>query len=72
MNKIPYSSVVESLIYCMVCIRMDLAHAMSVTSRFMANSGKDHWAVVKSIFRYLKGSINMTLVIPCIIRLLRS
>ena len=48
--------------YCMVCTRSDLADAMSVTSRFMANPGKDHWAAVKWIFRYLKRSINMVLV----------
>lgn len=35
---------------------------MSVTSRFMVNLEKDHWTVVKWIFRYLKGTINMTLV----------
>ena len=62
MNKIPYSSVIGSLIYCMVCTRPNLAHVMSVINRFMANPGNDHWAAVKRIFRYLKGSINMALV----------
>ena len=62
MKKIPYSSVVGSLMYCMVYTRPDLAHAISVTSRFMANPGKDHWTTVKWIFRYLKGTINMALV----------
>ena len=48
--------------YVMMCTRTDLTHAMSATSRFMANLGKDHWAAVKWIFRYLKGTINMPLV----------
>nr|GFA64939.1 retrovirus-related Pol polyprotein from transposon TNT 1-94 [Tanacetum cinerariifolium] len=47
MKTVPYSSVVGSLIYAMVCTRPDLAHAVSVVSRFMANSGKAHWKTVK-------------------------
>ena len=54
MSKIPYSSVIGSLMYCMVCTRLDLAHAMSVASRFMANPGKEHWAAVKWILGTLK------------------
>nr|KYP73926.1 Retrovirus-related Pol polyprotein from transposon TNT 1-94 [Cajanus cajan] len=42
MNTIPYSSVVGSLMYAMVCTRPDLAHAVSVVSRFMSNPGKAH------------------------------
>ena len=40
MENIPYLSVVGSLMYSMVCTRPDLAHAMSVVSRFMTNPGK--------------------------------
>ncbi|KZV48074.1 hypothetical protein F511_12624 [Dorcoceras hygrometricum] len=43
MNKVPYASAVGSVMYCMVCTRPDLAHAISVISRFMANPGKEHW-----------------------------
>jgi len=35
---------------------------MSVVSRFMANPGKEHWTIVKWVFRYLKGSIDKVLV----------
>ena len=47
MANIPYSSAVGSLMYGMVCTRPDLAHGMSVISRFMANPGKPHWLAVK-------------------------
>lgn len=42
MSKIPYASAVGSLMYLMVCTRPDLAHGMSVVSRFMSNPGKQH------------------------------
>lgn len=38
----------------MLCTRPDLAHAISVVSRYMANPGKEHWQAVKWILRYLK------------------
>ena len=53
-----YSSAVGSLIYAMVCTRLDIAHAVGVVDRFLVNPGKDHWKVVKWIFRYLRGSSN--------------
>ena len=52
MNKVPYSSVVESLMYAMVCTRPNIAHAVGVVSRFLENPGKEHWKAVKWILRY--------------------
>jgi hypothetical protein len=56
MSKVPYASAVGCLMYAMVCTRPDLAHAVSVVSKYMANPGKRHWNTVKWIFRYLKGT----------------
>ena len=42
METIPYSSAVGSLMYAMVCTRPDIAHAVGVVSRFLANPGKEH------------------------------
>ncbi|KAA0038858.1 NBS-LRR type resistance protein [Cucumis melo var. makuwa] len=36
--------------------RSDLGYAMSMISRFMSNSGKEHRKVVKWVLRYLKSS----------------
>ena len=47
MASIPYSSAVGSLMYCMVCTRPDIAHAVSTMSRFLSNLGKEHWEAVK-------------------------
>ena len=49
MAKVPYSSVVGSLMYAMVSTRLDIAYAVGVVSRYMANLGKRHWEVVENI-----------------------
>jgi ribonuclease HI len=56
MSKVLYSSALGSLMYAMVCSRLDLSHAMSVVARYMSNPGKEHWKAVQWIFRYLRGS----------------
>ena len=42
MMKVPYASVVGSLMYAMVCTRPDIGYAVGVVSRFMSNPGKEH------------------------------
>ena len=54
MSKVPYASAIGNLMYAMVCIRPDIAHAVGVVSRFMSMPGKQHWEAVKWILRYLK------------------
>ncbi|XP_075085139.1 secreted RxLR effector protein 161-like [Nicotiana tabacum] len=61
MSKVPYASVVGSLMYAMVCTRPDIAHAVGVVSRYMLDPRKEHWEGVKWILRYLKGTSGMTL-----------
>jgi ATP-binding cassette subfamily B (MDR/TAP) protein 1 len=51
MSRVSYSSAVGSLMYAMVCSHLDLSHALSVVSRFMANPGKEHWRTVQWIFQ---------------------
>lgn len=61
MKKVPYASTVKNLMYAMVCTRPYLVHSIDVVSRFLANLGKEHWDVVKWIFRYLKRSSDLCL-----------
>jgi hypothetical protein len=61
MSRVPYSSVVGSLMYAMVCTRPDIAHAVEVVNRYMNNPGKEHWEVVKWILRYLRGTASHAL-----------
>ena len=61
MTLVPYASVVGSLMYAMVCTRLDIAHAVGVVSRYMANTGKKHWKAVKWLLRYLRGTSSTSL-----------
>jgi hypothetical protein len=42
--------------YAMVNTRPDISHAVGVVSRYMENPGKEHWATVKCVLRYLRGT----------------
>jgi hypothetical protein len=56
MAHVPYASVVGSLMYVMVCTRPDISHAVGVLRRYMLTPGKEHWTIVKRVFRYLCGT----------------
>lgn len=56
MSKIPYSNIIGSVMYAMISTRPDIAHAVSVTSRYMSEHGKEHWSALKLLLRYLKGA----------------
>jgi hypothetical protein len=56
MSRVPYASVVGSLMYAMVCTRPNIAHAVGVVSRYMNNPDKKYWNEVKWILGYLKGT----------------
>ena len=56
MTKVPYASVVRSLIYAMVCTRPYIGYVVRVVSRYIRNPGREHWATIKWILQYLKGN----------------
>lgn len=60
MDRVPYASLVGSLIFAMVCTRPDIAYSVGVLSRFMANQGKAHWEAAKWVLRYLGGTSGWT------------
>ena len=62
MSKIPYASAIGSLIYAMLYTQPDIAHAVSVMSKYQSNSGEEHWISIKYIFRYLKRTNNIFLI----------
>ena len=57
MDTIPYASGVGSIMYGMVCSRPNLAHAVSIVSRFMADPCQAHWEALKWVLRYVNGSL---------------
>lgn len=61
MCKVPYASIVGSLMYAMVCTRPTIGYAVGVVSRYMNNLGKEHWMAVKWILRDLSGTADQAL-----------
>ena len=53
MSRVPYASVIGSLLYAMVCTRPYIAHAVGVLSRYLSKPRKEHCTVLKRVFRYL-------------------
>uniref|UniRef100_A0A2N9IZT5 Reverse transcriptase Ty1/copia-type domain-containing protein n=1 Tax=Fagus sylvatica TaxID=28930 RepID=A0A2N9IZT5_FAGSY len=62
MSRVSYASAVGSMMYAMICTRLDISQAVSVFSSYMANLGKEHWQAVKWILRYLRGTADVGLV----------
>ena len=62
MYMIPYASVIGSIMSAMLCTMLDIAHALSITSRYQADPGLEHWKAVKCILKYLRRTKNLLLV----------
>jgi len=61
-DTLPYREAVGSLMYLMVGTRPDLAFAIGKLSRFVTCYSKEHWAAIKRVLRYVKGSMDKGLV----------
>lgn len=55
-HAFPYREAVGSLMYLATATRPDIAFAISSASRHLENPQPCHWAAVKRIFRYIKGT----------------
>ena len=62
MSIIPYASAVGSIMYAMLCTRLDVCLAISMAGRFQSDPGVEHWTAVKNILKYLKRTKEMFLV----------
>ena len=62
MTRVPYASAVGSLMYAIVCTRPGLSQAVSIISRYMHDPEKGHWEAVMWVLRYIKGTIDVSLV----------
>jgi hypothetical protein len=56
MRDVPYLEAIGSLMWACLGTRPDIAFAVTTLSRFSKNPGEAHWAAVKRVFRYLKGT----------------
>ena len=62
MNMIPYPSAIGSIMYAMLCTRLDVSYALSVTSRYQSDPGMGHWVAVKNILKYLRRTKDVFLI----------
>lgn len=56
MERVPYASVVGSLMYAQVCTHPDISYAVNVLGRYLSNPSLGHWKSVKKVMRYLQGT----------------
>jgi hypothetical protein len=61
-TKLPYRSVVGSLMYLAQCTRPDMAHAVGVLSQHLENPSKPHWDSAMHVLRYLNHTANVGIV----------
>ena len=61
MSTVPYVKAIGNLMYAMLCTRPDICFAVGMVSCYQSNPGPAHWATVKRIFRYLRGTIGFAL-----------
>jgi hypothetical protein len=57
-----YQSMVGALLYTSIHVRVDIAHAVNVLSRYMQCPQLDHLIAAKRVLRYLKGTADVGLV----------
>ena len=62
MSRIPFASVVGSLMYAMLCTRPDICYAVGIVSRYQSDLGEEHWIAVKHILEYLRRTRDYMLV----------
>ena len=56
MERIPYASVVGSLMYAQTCTRPDISFAVGMLGKYQSNPRMDHWKAAKKVMRYLRGT----------------
>ena len=54
MNMIPYAMAIGSIMYTMLCTRLNVSYALSVTSKYQSDPGMGHWVAIKNILKYLR------------------
>ena len=63
MRNVPYREAIGSLMYTALGTCPDISFAVSFLTQFMQNPGRPHWEVLKHVFRYLKGTKDLKLII---------
>ena len=65
MNVAPYTLVVGSLMYAMICTRQDIYYLVGMVNRYQSNPGPEYWTTVKHIFKDLRKTWDFMLTYGC-------
>jgi hypothetical protein len=60
---VPYNSLIGNLQYATITTRPNISMTVSHLSRFLSKPNYRHWEAVKRVLRYLKGAIDLGLVL---------
>lgn len=58
----PYREMLGSLMYVMLTVRPDMCFAVGFMGRYQQNPSEENWQALKRVVRYLKGTMDHTLV----------
>ncbi|CAM8917174.1 unnamed protein product [Rhodiola kirilowii] len=61
-SQLEYSQAIGCLMYTMMSTRPDIAYAVGKLSRYTSNPSNLHWEAIKRVLKYLKGTMNYSLV----------
>lgn len=62
MANVPYKQAIGCLLFASQITRPDINFAVNLFCRYTINPGQAHWAAIKRVLRYLKGTIDKKLV----------
>ena len=54
MQLLLYASTVGTLIYAMLCTRLDICLEVGMVNIYQSNPGSEHWTTIKHILKYLR------------------
>ena len=61
-DQYDYRKAIGMLLFVANCSRPDLSFAVSFLSQFCSNPSRKHWAAVKHLLRYLKGTASLCII----------
>ncbi len=63
LTDMPYREALGSVNHAAVWTRPDLAHAVSVLSKFMAHPKESHWELLRQVLKYINGTKDIKLTL---------
>ena len=63
MQLLLYASAVGTLIYAMLCTRLDIFLEVGMVNIYQSNPGSKHWTTVKHVLKYLRRMRGYVLVL---------